>query len=60
MRKAYNAPPGFYLEGVTFKIEFAIKKNMDGGVLFIGPELEDLKAQNVVIHHQSIHMKITN
>jgi hypothetical protein len=60
LRKAYNTPPNFEMDGFTFKIEFAIKQNMDEGVRFRILELEDLKAQNVATHHITIHMKITN
>jgi hypothetical protein len=60
LRKAYNAPPSFQMDGFTFKIEFAIKQNMEGGIRFIILELEALKAQNVATHHITIHMKITN
>ncbi len=31
LRKAYNAPPSFQMDGFTFKIEFAIKKKYGWG-----------------------------
>ena len=58
LRKAYNSPPSFQMEGFTFKLEFAIEKSMDGGIRFKVIELEDLKAQNVTTHYITIHMKI--
>jgi hypothetical protein len=60
LRKAYNTPPSFQMDGFTFKIEFAIKQSMDGGVRFRILELADLKTQNVATHHITIYMKITN
>lgn len=60
LRKAYNTPPSFQMEAFTFKIEFAIEQNMDGGIRFRILELEDLKAQGIATHHVTIHMKITN
>ena len=58
LRKAYNTPPSFQMEGFTFKLEFAIGKSMDGGIRFKVIELEDLKAQNITTHYTTIHMKI--
>ena len=58
LRKAYNTPPSFKMEGFTFKLEFAIGKNMDGGIRFRVIQLEDLKAQNIKTHYITIHMKI--
>jgi hypothetical protein len=58
LRKAYNTPPSFQMEGFTFKLEFAIGKSMDGGIRFKVIELEDLKAQNITTHYITIHMKI--
>ena len=46
------------MEGFTFKLEFAIENNMDGGIRFKVIELEDLKAQNVTTHLITISMKI--
>ena len=60
LRKAYNTPPSFQMEGFTFKLEFAIEQNMDGRIRFRILELDDLKAQNIPTHHVTIHMKITN
>jgi hypothetical protein len=60
LRRAYNTPPSFQMEGFTFKLEFAIEQNMDGEMRFRILELEDLKVQNIATHHLSIHMKITN
>ena len=58
LRKAYNTPPNFQMEGFTFKLEFAIGKNMDGGIRFKVIELDDLKARNIATHYITIHMKI--
>ena len=58
LRKAYNTPPNFKMEGFTFKLEFAIGKNMDGGIRFKVIELDDLKARNIATHYITIHMKI--
>lgn len=58
LRRAYNSPPIFQMEGFTFKLEFAIEKSMDGGILFKVIALEDLKALNVTTHYITIHMKI--
>jgi hypothetical protein len=60
LRKAYNTPPNFQMEGFTFKLEFAIGKSMDGGIRFKVIELEDLKARNIATHYITIHMKIQN
>jgi hypothetical protein len=60
LRKAYNTPPNFQMEGFTFKLEFAIGKNMDGGIRFKVIELDDLKARNIATHYITIHMKIQN
>ena len=60
LRKAFNSPPSFQMEGFTFKLEFAIEQNIDGGIHFRILGLEDLKAQGIATHHLSIHMKITN
>ena len=60
LRKAYNTPPSFQMEGFTFKLEFAIEQNIDGRIRFRILELDDLKAQNIPTHHVTIHMKITN
>jgi hypothetical protein len=48
------------MEGFTFKLEFAIEQNMDGGIRIRILELEDLKAKNIATFHLTIHMKITN
>jgi hypothetical protein len=58
LRKAYNTPPNFQMEGFTFKLEFAIKKNAEGGISFTVIELNDLKARNVTTHKITVHMKI--
>ena len=34
LRKAYNTPSSCQIEGFTFKLEFTIKQNMDGGICF--------------------------
>ena len=60
LRKAYNTPPNFQMEGFTFKLEFAIGKSMDGGIRFKVIELEDLKTRNIATHYITIHMKIQN
>ena len=60
LRKAYNTPPSFQMEGFAFKLEFAIEQNVDGGIRFRILELEDLKAQDIATHHLAIHIKITN
>jgi len=60
LRKAYNTPPSFQMKGFTFKLEFAIEQNMDGGIRFRILELDDLKAQNIATHNLTIHMNITN
>ena len=60
LRKAYNTPPSFQMEGFKFKLEFAIEQNMDGGIHFRILELEELKAQKIATHHLTIHIKITN
>lgn len=60
LRKAYNTPPNFQMEGFTFKLEFAIGKSMDGGIRFKVIELDDLKARNIATHYITIHMKIQN
>lgn len=58
LRKAYNTPPTFKMERFTFKLEFAIEKNTDGGIRFTVIELNDLKARNVTTHYITVHMKI--
>ena len=58
LRKAYNTPPNFEMEGFTFTLEFAIEKNTDGGIRFAVIELNDLKARNVTTHYITVHMKI--
>ncbi len=58
MRKAYNTPPNYQMEGFTFKLEFAIEKNIDSGIRFTIIALNDLKAQNINTHYLTIHMKI--
>lgn len=58
MRKAYNTPPNFQMEGFTFKLEFAIEKNTEGGISFTVIELNDLKARNVATHKITVHMQI--
>jgi hypothetical protein len=58
LRKAYNTPPNFKMEKFTFKLEFAIEQNMDGGIHFKVIELEDLKAQNIATHRITLHMSI--
>ena len=60
LRKAYNTPPSFQMKGFTFKLEFAIEQNLDGGIRFRILELDDLKAQNIATHNLTIHMKIMN
>ena len=60
LRKAYNTPPSFQMDGFTFKLEFAIEQHIDGRIRFRILELDDLKAQNIATHHVTIHMKITN
>lgn len=58
LRKAYNTPPNFQMEGFIFILEFAIEKNTEGGISFTVIELNDLKARNVITHNITIHMKI--
>jgi hypothetical protein len=58
LRKAYNSPPNFQMKGFTFKLEFAIEKDMDGGIRFKVIELEDLKTMNVATHFITISIKI--
>lgn len=58
LKRAYNSPPTFQMEGFTFKLEFAIEKKVDGGFRFTVIELNDLKAQNVNTHYITIRMKI--
>jgi hypothetical protein len=58
LKRAYNSPPTFQMQGFTFKLEFAIEKEVDGGFRFTVIELNDLKAQNITTHHITIHMKI--
>jgi hypothetical protein len=58
LRKAYNTPPYFQMEGFTFKLEFAIEKNTEGGISFTVIELNDLKARNVTTHKITVHMQI--
>lgn len=58
LRKAYNSPPSFQMEGFTFKLEFAIEKSIDGGIRFKVIDLENLKALNVTTHYITIYMKI--
>ena len=60
LRKAYNTPPSFQMEGFTFKLEFAIEQNLDGMIRFRILELDDLKAKNIATHQVTIHMKIKN
>ena len=60
LRKAYNTPPSFQMKGFTFKLEFAIEQNIDGGIRFRILELDDLKAQNIATHNLTIYMKIVN
>ncbi len=60
LRKAYNTPPSFKMEEFTFRLEFGIEKNADGGIRFRILDLEDLKAQNVSTHYITIYMKIIN
>lgn len=60
LRKAYNTPPSFRMEGFILKLEFAIEQSIDGAIRFRILELDDLKAQNIATHHVTIHMKITN
>ena len=60
LRRAYNSPPSFQMEGFTFKLEFAIEKSMEGGIRFKVIALDDLKALNVTTHYITIHMKIQN
>lgn len=60
LKKAYNTPPRFQMQGFTFKLEFAIQQQMDGGIRFRILELDDIKAQNIATHHIKLHVKITN
>lgn len=60
LKKAYNTPPSFKMEGFKLKLEFAIHQHMDGGIRFSILELEDMKAQNITTHHITLHVKITN
>ena len=58
LRKAYNSPPYFQMEGFTFKLEFAIEKDTDGRISFTVIELNDLKARNVTTHTITVRIKI--
>jgi hypothetical protein len=58
LRKAYNTPPYFQMEGFTFKLEFAIEKDTDGRISFTVIELNGLKARNVTTHTITVYLKI--
>jgi len=60
LKKAYNTPPSFQMEGFTLKLEFAIQQHADGGIRFRILELEDLKAQKIATHQLKLHIQITN
>jgi hypothetical protein len=46
------------MKGFTFRLEFAIEKDIDSGIRFTIIELNDLKAQNINTHYITIHMNI--
>jgi hypothetical protein len=58
LRKAYNTPPNYQMNEFTFKLEFAIEKNMDSGIRFTVIELNDLKARNINTHTITIQMNL--
>jgi len=60
LKKAYNTPVSFQMEGFTLKLEFAIQQHVDGGICFRILELEDLKAQNIATHQLKLHINISN
>lgn len=60
LKKAYNTPPSFQMEGFTLKLEFAIQQHADGGIRFRILEIEDLKAQKIATHQLKLNIKITN
>lgn len=60
LRKAYNTPPSFHMEGFTFKLEFAIQQNMNGGIFFRILDLADLKAHNIATHYIKLYIKISD
>lgn len=59
-RKACNTPPSFQMDGFTFKLEFALVQDVNGGIRFRILALDDLKAQNIPTHHITLHIKISN
>ena len=58
LRKAYNSPPSLNMDGLSFKLEFAIKKSSNGVIGFKTMELEDIKAQNIPTHRITLYMVI--
>lgn len=60
LKKACNTPPSFQMDNFKFKLEFALERNMEGGIRFIILELEDLKAQHIVTHRITVHLKIAS
>jgi len=58
LRKAYNSPPSFYIDALTFKLEFAIGKSPDGAISFKIIDLEDMKAKRIATHRITLYMKI--
>ncbi len=60
LKKAYNTPPSFQMEGFTLKLEFAIQQHADGGIRFRILEIEDLKAQKIATHQLKLYLMIAN
>ena len=58
LRKAYNNPPSSKLDGITFKLQFAIEKVSDGGFNFNIIDVKDIRAQNIATHYVTIKMKL--
>ncbi|MBR9985734.1 MAG: hypothetical protein KFF68_07485 [Desulfosarcina sp.] len=60
LKKACNTPPSFPMDNFEFKLEFALERNLEGGIRFVILDLEDLKAQHIVTHRITIHLKIAS
>ena len=58
LRKAYNSPPRLNMDGLKFKLEFAIQKNPNGFISFKTIDLEDIKAQSIATHQITLYMTI--
>ena len=50
----------FQMDHFQFKLAFALDRNLEGGIRFIILELEDLKAQHIVTHRITVHLKIAS